>query len=157
MTTTRVVALAGAVLLVCGVSVSCTTSGTPVTQQTTAGESTAVAAPPTSTAAPAPPSDEDQVRQALKVLQDAYNTQNWDVYLQMLCPSERAKFTGGVMDSLKKTRADMGVTTANVVSVTVDGDNASAVVDGNSEVAGTGRVTMKFERGDDGWKLCMRY
>jgi hypothetical protein len=51
----------------------------------------------------------------------------------------------------------MGVTTANVVSVTVDGDNASAVVDGNSEVAGTGRVTMKFERGDDGWKLCMRY
>ena len=157
MTTTRVVALAGAVLLVCGVSVSCTTSGTPVAQQTTAGESTAVAAPPTSTAAPAPPSDEDQVRQALKVLQDAYNTQNWDVYLQMLCPSERAKFTGGVMDSLKKTRADMGVTTATVVSVTVDGDNASAVVDGNSEVAGSGRVTMKFERGDDGWKLCMRY
>ena len=157
MTTTRVVALAGALLLVCGVSTSCATSGTPVAQQTSAAASSAVAAPPTSTAAPAPPSDEDQVRQALKVVQDAYNTQNWDVYLQMLCPTERAKFTGGVMDSLKKTRADMGVTTVNVVSVTVDGDNASAVVDGNSEVAGSARVTMKFERGDDGWKLCMRY
>lgn len=136
-----------------------TTSGTPVAQQTPAAESTALVAPsaPTAASAPVPPSDEDQVRQALKVLQDAYNTQNWDVYLQMLCPSERAKFTGGVMDSLKKTRADMGVTTATVVSVTVDGDNASAVVDGNSEVVGSGRVTMKFERGDDGWKLCMRY
>ena len=102
-------------------------------------------------------SDEDQVKEAIKTFQDAYNTQNWDAYLEMLCPKRRAEFVGGVMDSLKKNRTDTGITTVDVVSVKITGDEAAAVIDGNNETTGTGRATMNLERGDDGWKICMKY
>lgn len=138
--------------------VSCTTSGTPTAQETAGPTSSAVA----ETSQPAPPapavaSDEDQVKEAIKTFQDAYNTQNWDAYLEMLCPKRRAEFVGGVMDSLKKNRTDTGITTVDVVSVKITGDEAAAVIDGNNETTGTGRATMNLERGDDGWKICMKY
>ena len=46
--------------------------------------------------------------------QDAYNTQNWDAYLELMCPSWRAQYTGPIMDATKRTRADQGLTTITV-------------------------------------------
>jgi hypothetical protein len=102
----------------------------------------------------APVSDEDQVREAVLAFQDAYNTQNWDAYLELMCPSWRAMYTGPVMDSLKKTRVDQGLTTITVNSVRIVGDDATATVDAQNELLGRKTLDFKLVR-DDGWRMCM--
>lgn len=99
--------------------------------------SVAVSTQPAAPQAPAPaaPSDEDQISQVLKTYQDAYNTNNWDAYLEVMCPSMRAKFTGAILDSVKSTRATAGITTAEVLSVEISGDNAK--LHGVSESGGS--------------------
>jgi hypothetical protein len=104
---------------------------------------------------PAPLSDEDQVRQTVRAFQDASNTQNWDVYLGVMCPAMRAQFTGPVMDAVKKNRANVGITTAEVIRVTFDGDTATAMLDATNEIMGNQKVPLKLARGDDGWAICM--
>ncbi|HZU46852.1 MAG TPA: nuclear transport factor 2 family protein [Mycobacterium sp.] len=142
--------------LVAGTVVTaCTTAGTPVAQRATPAHSPRPAHPSTS-AAPSrtPVSDEDQVRETLAAFQDAYNTQNWDAYLQLMCSSMREKFTGPVLDMVKKGRADQGLSRATVTAVEIQGDNATATVEGQNELLGSKTVHLPLVR-DDGWKVCV--
>jgi len=136
--------------------VGCSSGGQPVTQQTNAPTS-AAAAPATPVAAPPPPppaSDEDQIKETIQAYQDAYNTQNWDAYADLLCTAMRAKFTGVVMDMLKKTRHDSGLTQIKSITPTVTGDTAMVTIDAQNETMGTQTVQLPLKR-EDGWKICV--
>lgn len=86
--------------------------------------------------------------------QQAYNTQNWDAYLELMCPSWRAQYTGPVMEMTKKTRIDQGLTTMTVNSVQILGDEATATVDAQNELLGRKTLDLKLVR-EDGWRVCM--
>ena len=154
-TTPRWVGVSIAVVMTV-VTTSCGKDEAPAPQSTQASatsvSSKAVPAPPPP---PAPLSDEDQVRQAVRAFQDASNTQNWDAYLDAMCPAMRAQFTGPIMDSVKKNRASVGITTANVETVTFKGDKATAILDATNELAGNMKVPIALARGDDGWAVCV--
>ncbi|MDI3313199.1 MAG: hypothetical protein QJR12_02595 [Mycobacterium sp.] len=94
------------------------------------------------------------MRETVVAFQDAYNTRNWDAYLQLMCPSMREKFAGPVLDMVKKTRADQGLSRANVTAVTIQGDTATATIDGQNEVLGSRTVHLPLVRAD-GWKICV--
>jgi hypothetical protein len=126
------------------------TASTPAAAGTTASQ--AAPKPP-----PPPPSDDAQIRQALKDSQDAYNTQNWDAYLDAMCAPMRARFTPSVMDYLKKDRARSGVTTMNITSVTINGDNATVAFDASNEQIGSGHDTIALKHEDEGWRVCQTY
>jgi hypothetical protein len=123
--------------------------------QSSASSTSSTQAAPAPPPPPAPLSDEDQVRQAVRAFQDASNTQNWAAYLDAMCPAMRAQFTGPIMDSVKKNRASVGITTANVDSVTFKGDKATAILDATNELAGNMKVPIQLARGDDGWAVCV--
>jgi hypothetical protein len=108
---TSILATVGATLAVAAVTASCSnvTGGTPVAQHSSASVSATATAPTTSLVGP--PSAEDQVRQTVMAFQDAYNTQNWDAYTDLMCSAMRAQFTGPVMGYVKKGRAETGLTT----------------------------------------------
>jgi len=146
-----------AVLVAAAITAACstTTGGAPVTQHTTT--SARAANPTNSIAAPSPSaavSDEDQVRQTVKAFQDAYNTENWDAYLDVMCAPMRAKFTGSVMDYLKKDRAQAGVTTVSTTAVSISGDTATVTMTSHNEAMGTRSVSLPLKREEDGWKIC---
>jgi hypothetical protein len=145
-----------AVLCMVGLVTSCGKDDAPAAESTqnASASSTATTAAPLPPP-PAPMSDEEQVRQAVRAFQDASNTQNWDAYLDAMCPAMRAQFTGPIMDSVKKNRASVGITTANVESVTFKGDKATAVLDATNELAGNMKVPIELARGDDGWAVCV--
>ncbi len=145
-------ALALAVLLA---SCSTVTGGAPVAQPTTTGTSVTAAPPSATSSAPAPAtvSAEDQIRQTMIAFQDAYNTQNWDAYTELMCTAMRAKFTGPVMDYVKKGRAEAGLTRITITSVTVTGDTATVAMTSQNEAVGTRAVTMPLKL-EDGWKVC---
>ncbi|BBZ19798.1 Rv0361 family membrane protein [Mycolicibacterium gadium] len=151
MAARRVSALIGAMLVTVLMGAACSSGGTPVAQESTA-ESTqsSVAATTTTTA----PSDDDQVRETVMAFQQAYNTQNWDAYLELMCPSWRAQYTGPVMEMTKKTRIDQGLTTMTVNSVQILGDEATATVDAQNELLGRKTLDLKLVR-EDGWRVCM--
>lgn len=151
----KVVVRLGAAAIVAAAVAGCTVDGHPVAQQAT--DTPATSAAPATPTVPPPASDEDQVRAALKAYEDAYNTNNWDAYLEVMCPTMRARFVGAVLDAVKNTRATAGVTTAEVLSVHVSGDNATVQMRGTSEGGGTATVRMPLKRGDDGWQICMSY
>ncbi|MDD7812150.1 nuclear transport factor 2 family protein [Mycobacterium sp. CSUR Q5927] len=148
----------GSLLATSVLIVSCSsslTAGTPVAEHSSSPTS-AAAAPPPPPEPPPPPSDEDQIRQTVQAFQDAYNTQNWDVYKEQMCPAMRDQFTEGpVMDLLKKTRADNGLTRATVSAVDIDGDVATVTLDSQNEALGNLAPTLRLERAD-GWKICVR-
>ena len=152
MTSRRVVAVLAAVLVTVALGAGCSREKTPTAGETSA-ESSRTAAAVTTTTTPAP-SDEDQVRAAVLAFQDAYNTQNWDAYLEMMCPSWAAQYTGPVMDTLKKTRVDQGLTTVTVTGVQIQGDDATATVDAQNEMLGRKTLDFKLVR-EDGWRMCM--
>ncbi|WP_372507341.1 nuclear transport factor 2 family protein [Mycobacterium heckeshornense] len=138
-------------------SCSSTTSGAPVPQRSTSLSSTSPSNPSKSLAAPpqtAAVSDENQIRETVMAFQDALNTQNWQAYLDLMCAPMRAKFTGIVMDYLKKDRARTGVTTATITSVSIAGDTATVTMDSNNEAMGSASVSLPLKREDDGWKIC---
>jgi hypothetical protein len=147
----------GTLLLTGALVCACTTAGTPVVQQTTSSATAGAPAPSVDNSAPTvtptPESDEDQVRDAVMAIQDAYNTQNWDAYLQLLCNPMRELFTGPVMDMVKKGRADQGLTQVISVKVKIDGDKATATMDAHNAVMGRQSVDLPMVR-EDGWKLC---
>jgi hypothetical protein len=123
--------------------------------QPASASSTATAPPPTA-AAPAPStpaSDEDQIRQTLMAFQDSYNTQNWDAYLELMCTAMRAKFTGTVMNYVKKGRAQNGVTVVKIIFVAITGDTATATMEGHNEALGTHTASLPLKL-EDGWKIC---
>ncbi|HEX9833578.1 MAG TPA: nuclear transport factor 2 family protein [Mycobacterium sp.] len=143
--------LVGAMLIAVALSASCSRGKAPVAVETSA-ESPRPAATDTTTVAPV--SDDDQVREAVMAFQDAYNTQNWDAYLELMCPAWRAQYTGPVMDSTKKTRVDQGLTTITVTSVRIVGDEATATLDAQNEMLGRKTIDFNLVR-EDGWRVCM--
>lgn len=102
---------------------------------------------------PSPPSDEDQIRQTVTAFQDAYNTQNWTAYTELMCSAMRAKFTGPVMNYVKKGRAESGLTHIVITSVTINGDTATAAMNSSNEALGTRAVSLPLKL-EDGWKIC---
>jgi len=156
MTSRRVVAVLAAMLVTIALGTGCSRGKVPAAGETSAQSSRTAAAATTTTpttTTPAP-SDEDEVRAAVMAFQDAYNTQNWDAYLALMCPSWAAQYTGPVMDSLKKTRVDQGLTTVTVNSVQIVGDDATATVDAQNEMLGRKTLDFKLVR-EDGWRMCM--
>ncbi|MGH3556560.1 MAG: nuclear transport factor 2 family protein [Mycobacterium sp.] len=152
---TRMFAGIGGLLVAAAVATGCTTAGTPVAQRTTSSAVSQVESAPANAApSPSPVSDEDQVRETVAAFQDAYNTQNWDAYLELMCPSMREKFTGPVLDSVKKTRSGQGLSRATVTEVRVEGDAATATIDGQNEVLGSKTLHLPLVRAD-GWKICV--
>src|SRR5687768_9006412 len=115
MASRKVTAVVSAMLVTVALGTACSRGGTPVAEQTSA-ESTRTATTTPQTTTPAP-SDDDQVREAVTAFQNAYNTQNWDAYLELMCPSWRAQYTGPVMEATKKSRVDQGLTTVTVTGV----------------------------------------
>jgi hypothetical protein len=152
MTTRRVLAVLAATLVTVAVGAGCSRGTVPAAGETSEGSPQA-AATATRTTVPAL-SDEDQVREAVLAFQDAYNTQNWDAYLELMCPSWAAQFTGPVMDTLKKGRSDSGMTSADVKSVRIVGDEATATIDSLNEMMGRKTVDLQLVR-EDGWRVCM--
>jgi hypothetical protein len=150
----KVPAVIGAMLVTVALGAACSRGEVPAREETSASaQSTQSAAPATTTTAQVP--DDDQlVREAVMTFQDAYNTQNWDAYLDAMCPSWAAQYTGPVMDLTKKTRVDQGLTTVKVMTVQVVGDEATATVDAQNEMLGRKTVELKLVR-DDGWRVCM--
>lgn len=153
MASQRVLAVTGAVLVTVTLGAACSRGEAPVAQDT-AAESTQTSVAEATTTTTTAPSDEDQVRAAVMAFQDAYNTQNWDAYLDAMCPSWAAQYTGPVMDLTKKTRVDQGLTTVKVMTVRIVGDEATATVDAQNEMLGRKTVELQLVR-DDGWRVCM--
>jgi hypothetical protein len=150
----RICALAVAATI--AASCSTVTGGTATSQHGNASTSAHAAAPTNSVAAPPPPptaSAEDQVRQTVFAFQDAYNTQNWDAYTELMCSAMRAEFTGPTMDYLKKGRAQNGLTTITITSIAVTGDTATAAMNAQNEALGSGSLTLPLKK-EDGWKIC---
>jgi len=149
-----VVALGAALTLTC---CSDSTGGSATPQR-----STASAAPASPTSAPAaapssaPVSDEDQVRQTVSAFNDAYNSQNWEAYTELMCVAMRNQFTGVVMDYVKKNRANTGANTIKSIAVVITGDDATASITGTNESIGSGTISLPLKR-EDGWKVCKLY
>jgi len=152
MAARRVSAVITAILVTVAMGSACSRGQTPAAEQT--AESAPTSASDTTTPEPAPLSDEDQVRETVRAFQDAYNTQNWDAYLALMCPSWAAQYTGPVMETLKKTRVDNGLTTADVTNVQIVGDEATATVDAQNELLGRKTLDFQLVR-EDGWRMCM--
>lgn len=146
-------------MVLAGLVTSCstTTTGRPIAEQHGAVSTTEIS-PSSAPELPAPPpppmSDEDQVREALRTFQDAYNVENWEAYRQMMCPAMRDQFNGPIMDMVKKGRTDNGLTNATVTGVEIDGDTATAMIESENEATGQHSVTLPLER-SDGWKICL--
>ena len=150
----RLVPIVAAVVLLA----ACSSGEQQAASSASSSGTSAVAAPsspssPTPPPAPPPMSDKDQVVAAMQAVADAYNTKNYDAYLEMLCPAMRVKFTGSILEQLKQTRDKQGLSTFKVIDVTIDGDSAKVRVQATNEALGTQELTMPMERGD-GWKLC---
>jgi hypothetical protein len=147
-----------ALALAAAITASCSsvTGGTAVSQHSGAPTSANATAPTNSVAAPPPPpaaSAEDEIRQTIFAFQDAYNTQNWDAYTELMCSAMRAEFTGPTMDYLKKGRVQNGLTTVTITSIVVTGDTATATMDAKNEALGSGSFTLPLKI-EDGWKIC---
>lgn len=154
MASRRVLAVTGAMLITVTLGAACSRGEVPVAERTAAESTQTSVADATTTTTTTAPSDEDQVREAVLAFQDAYNTQNWDAYLDAMCPSWAAQYTGPVMDMTKKTRVDQGLTTVKVMTVRIVGDEATATVDAQNEMLGRRTVELNLVR-DDGWRVCM--
>ncbi|WP_006242417.1 hypothetical protein [Mycolicibacterium tusciae] len=154
MASPRVLAVISAMLVTVALSAACSRGGTPVAEESTEGSTQTSVADATPTTTATAPSDDDQVRETVMAFQQAYNTQNWDAYLELMCPSWRAQYTGPIMDMTKKTRIDQGLTTMTVNSVQIVGDEATATVDAQNEMLGRKTLDLKLVR-EDGWRMCM--
>lgn len=110
-------------------------------------------APSAAAPTPTPPSDDEQIRQTVTAFQDAYNTQNWTAYTELMCAAMRAKFTGPVMDYVKKGRAESGLTHITITAVTINGETATAAMNSSNEALGTRAVSLPLKL-EDGWKIC---
>lgn len=157
----RLLVRAAALMAATGLAISCShpTAGTAIPARTSAS-TTAPAATHTSAPAAAPTStatsDEDQARQTVQAFNDAYNTQNWQAYTELMCTAMRAQFTGVVMDYVKKGRASNGPNTIKSMTIAITGDTASATINGANEALGPGTIKLPLKR-EDGWKVCQVY
>ncbi|MGB6208514.1 hypothetical protein [Mycobacterium sp.] len=97
------------------------------------------------------------MRQTIKTFEDAYNTENWDAYLDVMCAPMRSKFTSTVMSALKKDRERAGVTTTTITAVSITGDTATVNMNSHNEALGSASVSLPLKREEDGWKICQTY
>jgi predicted lipid-binding transport protein (Tim44 family) len=125
------------VALICG----CTANKTPAAPSSSAS------------AAVSSGSDEDQVRNTFTAFQSAFDKEDWNQYLQLMCPSMRAQYTESVLDQMKQAHSAQGTTQATVKAVTIAGDTATATVEFQDKALGLKTVHIKFVRAD-GWKVC---
>ena len=148
-------ALAAALTIV---SCSSSTGGTAIPQHSATSKpaSAPSANPPAAAPSPTAVSDEDQVRQTVSAFNDAYNSQNWEAYTELMCVAMRNQFTGVVMDYVKKNRANTGANTIKSIAVTISGDSATASITGTNEAIGSGTISLPLKR-EDGWKVCQIY
>jgi hypothetical protein len=141
-------------------SCSSSTGGTAIPQHGATAKpapaSTAQASPPAAAPSSAAVSDEDQIRQTVSAFNDAYNSQNWEAYTELMCVAMRNQFTGVVMDYVKKNRANTGANTIKSIAVTISGDSATASITGTNEAVGSGTINLPLKR-EDGWKVCQIY
>jgi hypothetical protein len=141
-------------------SCSSSTGGTAIphgSQVSTPGPASATRpSPPAAAPTSAAVSDEDQVRQTVSAFNDAYNSQNWQAYAELMCVAMRNQFTGVVMDYVKKNRANTGANTIKSIAVTISGDSATASITGTNEAIGSGTISLPLKR-EDGWKVCQVY
>lgn len=155
-------AVGAAVLVVVAITASCSnsTGGTAIPKHSAASSpapaSTAQPHSPTAAPPPAAVSDEDQVRQTVGAFNDAYNTQNWEAYTELMCAAMRVQFTGVVMDYVKRNRANTGANTIKSIAVTITGDTATAKITGTNEAQGPGTISLPLKQ-EDGWKVCQVY
>lgn len=160
MTRLPAFAISTGAAVVLALTPGCSTDSSSTLEQTS---SSPVDAPPITTttatteAPPPPPTDEQQIRDTLTAFQDAYNSQNWEAYQALMCPTMRERFSGSIMDSVRQTRANAGLTTTSVKSVTITGNTAVVTAENTNELTGTATVDLPLTRGDDGWALCMTY
>ncbi len=155
-TRTTPFATMAAAMAVAAIAASCSvvTGGTPAPPRANPSAPTAAPGnPPAAQPPPAPPTDEEQIRQTVTAFQDAYNTQNWAAYTELMCSAMRAQFTGPVMDYVKKGRAETGLTHITITKVTITGETAVAAMDSSNEALGTRSVTLPLKL-EDGWKIC---
>lgn len=150
-------ATAAVVATLLATSCSNSTGGTATPQRSTPSTAASASTSHANSPAAAPPSaavsDEDQVRQTVNAFNDAYNSQNWEAYTELMCAAMRAQFAGVVMDYVKRNRANTGVNTIKSIAVTITGDTATANITGTNEAAGSGTITMPLKQ-EDGWKVC---
>jgi hypothetical protein len=66
----------------------------------------------------------------------------------------RSNFSGVIMDAVKRDRIRNGPVAIKVVTVTINGHDATADLDGVSEGLGPNRFPLSSKR-DDGWKVCV--
>jgi len=158
----RLFTVSAAVVAAAVVIASCSSStgGTATPQRSATSKpapvSTSGTNPPAAPPAPAAVSDEDQVRQTVRAFNDAYNSQNWEAYTELMCVAMRNQFTGVVMDYVKKNRANTGANTIKSIAVTINGDTATASITGTNEAIGSGTITLPLKQ-EDGWKVCQIY
>lgn len=149
----RVAAVIAAVLV--AVAPACSRGDAPTTEQTNAPSVPSATNTASATPSPTPISDEDLVRETVLTFQNAYNTQNWDAYFASMCRAWRAQFTEPMIEAMKQTRADQGLTTVTVTGVQITGDAATATLDARNELLGQKTIELRLAR-EDGWKVCMQ-
>jgi hypothetical protein len=155
----RTLAAGLAVLIIAAAVAGCGSEPKPGQASSASSSSTspgAVAASPAAPTPTPPASDEDQIRETVMAFQDAYNTQNWAAYNELMCAKMREQFSGPTMDRLKKFRADQGLTQiVGISDVVIDGVNATVKMDAQNELLGRQTVPLKLAQDPDGWKVCM--
>ena len=109
--------------------------------------------PPRPAPAPAPVAapvsgDEAAVRQSLATSTEAYNSENWDVFINLICNASRPAFP---LEMIKRQRTDRGPMQVTVNSVSVNGDHATA----QTTMSDRTTVNAPYHMVREGaWKVC---
>lgn len=95
-----------------------------------------------------PKSDEDQIREVLSGIVEAYNNSDFNTYVSYFCPSERSGL--GDASELRQDRSDTGRLSFDDISIDITGDTAkvtaTATVE-NEDEPDTQTVDMAKEDG----------
>lgn len=114
-------------------------------------EPPAPAPPPRAAPAPAASNvgaDESAIRQVVQASTGAYNAESWDVFMAQICAARQGSFP---LDMIKGQRADRGPMQTTVISVSINGDSATATTVMSDRTTVTTPYHMVRE---GGWKIC---
>lgn len=93
-------------------------------------------------------SDEAAIRQTVQASTDAYNGENWDAFMGLMCAAKQATFP---LEMIKNQRAERGPLQVTVTAVTVTGDTATAT----TVMSDRFTVTAPYHLVREGsWKIC---
>lgn len=136
------------------VALTVLSAGAPALADPTLGSLEPPAPAPPPRAAPRAPAasssgaDEAAIRQAVQASTGAYNAENWDVFMALICSARQASFP---LEMIKGQRADRGPMQTTVTAVTVTGDSATATTVMSDRFTVTTPYHMVRE---GGWKIC---